>query len=398
MRPATLLTLVLLLAACSASSTPHADAPRAGTDTGDDAPQGMRELPTTGSGHVFTSTLTGSRSAHQLAQGVLQGMQQYFGGTARLLQAIADPADARLQAAFSAELRGQPVLGMMTIDVAGESARAVVLFDARRNFAGSIDQLLQVASGGAGPAGAVPASEPMTRTPIPDGSGSIDLAQGWAIRYAQKGAIDISGPMPGAGMSLGAVASMPLSSYDPVEALQRMTEAAARQAGRQFDLTVLDSRPMEWAQGGRAALVRYRVIADGQAMDYFALIGVTPFEANQVFLYTSYIQARSQDFARVLPVALRSWGSWSINPAVLSQRLQQAAQSMRETGELLAGGGGSSRALAGLNAGWGQYIRGVATLEDGDRTRSEVDQRFAESVVQADPNGFRIVPTNELVP
>jgi len=72
---------------------------------------------------------------------------------------------------------------------------------------------------------------------------------------------------------------------------------------------------------------------------------------------------------------------------------------MRETGELLTSGGCSSqRAFDGVNTGWSQYLRGVANLEDPDRNRSEVDQSFAENVVRSDPQRFRIVPTNELVP
>jgi hypothetical protein len=96
---------------------------------------------------------------------------------------------------------------------------------------------------------------------------------------------------------------------------------------------------------------------------------------------------------------MRSWATWSIYPSVLAQRMQQTAQTMRETGELLTGAGRSSqRAFDGVNAGWGQYIRGVATLEDPDRNRSEVDQSFADNVVRSDPQRFRIVPTSELVP
>jgi len=79
--------------------------------------------------------------------------------------------------------------------------------------------------------------------------------------------------------------------------------------------------------------------------------------------------------------------------------MQEAAQTMRETGELLTSGGCSSqRAFDGVNTGWSQYLRGVANLEDPDRNRSEVDQSFAENVVRSDPQRFRIVPTNELVP
>ncbi|MCC7051891.1 MAG: hypothetical protein IT355_01405 [Gemmatimonadaceae bacterium] len=398
MRLASLFAIPLLVIGCTSSG--------AGGNTGraeGDAPSGMRSLPTDGSGQVFTTTLSGSRSARQLAQGLIRGMQEYLGGSAQLLQAISDPGDTRLQAAFSAQRDGTPLMGLILIEVEGDGGRAVVMLDERQAMAGSVDRLMRVASLG-GPAGAAEADAPvedrLTRTPLPDGSGHIDLGPGWVIRFADKGAVDIQGPVPGSGMSLGAVAPVPLTSYDPVEALRRGTEMLGQQAGKRIALTILDSRPMEWVQGGRAALIRYRAVTDGQSMDYFGLIGITPFEPGQVFLYTSYIQAPSRDFARHFPTAMRSWASWSINPAVFAQRLRAAAASMRETGELLKGGGSSSssRAFDGVNEGWGQYIRGVATLEDGDRNRSEVDQRFAERVVQADPNGFRIVPTNELVP
>lgn len=58
----------------------------------------------------------------------------------------------------------------------------------------------------------------------------------------------------------------------------------------------------------------------------------------------------------------------------------------------------AQRAFSGVNAGWGLYLRGVATLEDPSRSRSEVDQSFAENVVTNDPQHVRVVPASELVP
>jgi len=403
MRTRLLVLTPLLLLACSGDrasddSAPPRDAAAVGESS--DVPEGMRRLPSGGSGHVFMTTLTGSASARQFMQGLLQGVQPYFGGSAQMLQAIANPDDTRLQVAFRAERDGKPVMGMLAIEVHGDAAPAVMVFDDASAFAGSIDRLMSVAmsEGTARAGGSAPAEEALNRTPIPDGSGNIDLARGWVIRFAQKGAMDIQGPVPGSGMSLGAVAPVPYTSLDPVEALRTTVAQIGQQQGKQLALNVLDARPMDWVQGGRAALIRYRIVTDGQSMDYFALIGVTPYESNQVFLYTSYIQATTATFAQIFPTALRSWGSWSINPAVFAERLQAAATSMRETGEILTRGSGSaSRAFDGVNAGWGEYIRGVATLESGDRTRSEVDQRFADHMVRTDPNNFRIVPTSELV-
>ena len=215
----------------------------------------------------------------------------------RCCHAIGDRSDERVQASFSAQLGGVPVLGLIGVSTQGGTARAVVLFDAHRAFPNSIARLVRVAtsrtSGGGGAADVA-----LTRTPIPDGSGNIGLASGWVIRHAYKGAIDVQGPLPGSGMSLGAVIPVPYTSSDPAQAM-----------------------------------------------------------------------------------------------------VMQTAQTTRETGELLTGAsGGGQRAFDGVNAGWGQYIPGVATLEDPSRSRSEVDHSFADNVVRHDPPHFRIVPTSELVP
>jgi hypothetical protein len=361
-------------------------------------PDGMRSLSTGGTGTVLTTSLSGSNSASQMTQALLRGVQSYFDRAPRVLHAIGDQSDTQVQASFSAQLGGVPVLGLIGVSTSGGAARAVVLFDAQRAFPGSIARLVRAATSGTSGGGGS-SDVALTRTPIPDGSGNIGLAAGWVIRHAYKGAIDVQGPVPGSGMSLGAVIPVPYTSSDPAQAMVMMTEQMSRAQRRRVQITIIDSRPMPWQQGGRASLLRYRTVTDGQTMDYFGLIGITPYQGNQVFLYTSFIQAPPESFARIFPTALKSWGSWSINPSVLAQRMQQTAQTMRETGELLTGsGGGGQRAFDGVNAGWGQYIRGVATLEDPSRSRSEVDQSFADNVVRSDPAHFRIVPTSELVP
>jgi hypothetical protein len=390
MRSATL-AIVALLNICVSNA--------AAQSTARSAPAGMHSLPTGGSGSVFTTTLNGSRSATAMSKALVRGVQPYFGGTMRVLHAIGDRNDSQVQASFTARLGGVPVLGILGVATQGTTARAVVILDASRALPGSIDRLVRVATSGSGGGGTAAALEPLTRTRVPDGSGTIDLGPGWVIRYASKGAMDIQGPVTGAGMSLGAVLTVPYTSSDPAQALVMMSQQMGRSQGKRIEVQIIDQRPMQWQQGGRASLIRYRAITNGEAMDYFGLIAITPFQDNQVFFYSSFIQAPPQSFARVLPTALRSWGTWSIYPSVLAQRMQQTAQTMRETGELLTGGAGSStRAFDGVNAGWGQYIRGVATLEDPDRNRSEVDQSFADNVVRSDPQHFRIVPTSELVP
>ena len=394
MRLRTALALALIVVGCNGSQN--------AARTTSSAPAGMSPLDAGGSGHVFTVTLDGSSSASATTQVLLQRLQPYFNGTARVLHAIGDPSGSQIQASFSATHNGTRVIGLLAVRAQGNSARAVVLFDEARALSGSIDRLMQVAmndgGGDGGQRAATVAPVALTRTSVPDGSGTIDLGPGWIIRHAYQGAMDVQGPLPGSGMSLGAVMPVPFTSADPTEALVMMSQAMGRSSGRDVTVTVIDSRPVEWAQGGRAALIRYYAHVDGQRMDYFGLIGITPYEGNQVFLYTSYIQAPQQSFAEIFPTAMRSWATWSISSSVLAQRMQQTAATMRETGDLLTSSSATAqRSFEGVNEGWGQYVRGVATLEDPDRNRSEVDQSFADLVVRANPNQFRIVPTSELI-
>jgi hypothetical protein len=364
-------------------------------------PDGMQSIPTGGSGRILAVSWSGSSSARAMAQVAVRGIQPYFNGSARILNAIGDNADTQIQAAFKARLDGVPVTGLLGVSTQGGAVRAVVLFDASQALPRSIDRLMRVATQGGGTAsgGTVVAAQPLTRTRIPDGSGTIGLAQGWRINYAYKGAMDIFSPYPNSGMSLGAVLTVPYTSRDPVQAFVMMSQQNAQRAGKRLEVQILDSRPVQWQQGGRAALIRARGIVDGQSYEYYSLIAITPFQGNQVFYYTSQISAPSESFGRILPTALATWASWSIYPAEIARRMQETARTMRETGELLTGSARSSqRAFDSINLGWSQYMRGVATLEDDGHVRSDVSQSFADDVVRTDPQHYRIVPASELIP
>jgi hypothetical protein len=380
-----ILTLLFLLAISSAlAQTLPARA----------VPKGMSSWPTNGSGRVLSTKMSGSPSATKMFQALMIGIKGYFDATPKLLNAFRDPRDSQVQASFTSSINHVPVTGLMGVATQGNQARAVILFDASRAFAGSVNRLVTVATGG----GANTTTVQLTRVSFPDGSGSIGLAPGWELKFAGQGAADIAGPQPGTGMSIGANLIVPYTSDNPAQAIQMMAQQQAQQQGKNLRLTIIDSKPTPW-QNGNAAFVHYRTLMDGQGMDYFGLFAITPYDGNQVFFYTSYIQASSTNFPQVLPVGLKIWGSWSVNPAVFAERLNKAAQSMRETSAILSSANANRQhAYDGINAGWSQYFRDVATLEESGGGRSEVDASFASRVVQNDPNNFRIVPPNELLP
>jgi hypothetical protein len=356
-------------------------------------PKGMSSWPTNGSGRVLSTKMSGSSSATKMFKALMIGIKGYFDATPKVLNAFRDPRDSQLQASFTASINRVPVMGLMGVATQGNQARAVILFDASRDFAGSVNRLVTVATGGASAA-----NVQLTRASFPDGSGSIGLAPGWQLMYASQGAADLKGPLPFSGMSIGTNLTVPYTSDDPAQAIQMMAQQAAQQQGKNIRLTMIDSKPTPW-QNGNASFLRYRAVMDGQSIDYFGLFAITPFDGSQVFLYSSYIQGSTSSFAQVLPVGLKIWGSWSVNPAVFAERLNKAAQSMRETGDLLSSANANRQhTIEGINAGWSEYIRDVATLEESGGGRSELDASFASRVVQNDPNNFRIVPPNELLP
>jgi len=294
-----------------------------------------------------------------------------------------------------------PVVGLLAVTITGPNGgTAALLFDSRGRARQNFPAMIKALRGGGG---AAPA--PLTRTPFPDGSGTIGLAPGWQVVNSYKGTVDIVGP-DGTVMGLGgmvnvvpaqAAALFPGSPYvstlDPAAAFVEL----AQHSGVRMQL--LDQQPTPW-QNGRAAFVRYRASVKGTTLDGFGLVALMPYDTNAMLFYQSFVYAPAQVFPRILPTALQTWASWSINPAVFTQRLMAAAQSMRETGDIITSGYNErSRAYDSINKGWDQYIRDTATLEYVDGSRAEdVSANFANWLAKEDPVNWRIVPSSELLP
>jgi hypothetical protein len=97
---------------------------------------------------------------------------------------------------------------------------------------------------------------------------------------------------------------------------------------------------------------------------------------------------------------LSVWRSWSLNPQLLRDRLQEAANTMRQTGEILRRAArGQSDAFDRANKGFGYYIRSVEVLEQtASGKRGSFDRDFADAVVRADPTRYRLVPPSQYRP
>ncbi|MFI5375876.1 MAG: hypothetical protein ACHQ8D_14700, partial [Candidatus Rokuibacteriota bacterium] len=102
-------------------------------------------------------------------------------------------------------------------------------------------------------------------------------------------------------------------------------------------------------------------------------------------------------FQRDFALMLNVWRSWSLNQQMLRDRMQDAANKMRQTGEILRSAArGQSEAFDRANKGFDYYIRGVEVLEHAPSgARGNFDRDFADAVVKADPTKYRLVPPSQ---
>ena len=76
-------------------------------------PQGMRQLETGNTGRVLVTRLSGSASARKMLQALMIVASEYFDSKPTLVTAFVNRDDTNVQAAFTAQLAGQPVRGII---------------------------------------------------------------------------------------------------------------------------------------------------------------------------------------------------------------------------------------------------------------------------------------------
>ncbi|HSB42859.1 MAG TPA: hypothetical protein VLK28_13575, partial [Methylomirabilota bacterium] len=190
---------------------------------------------------------------------------------------------------------------------------------------------------------------------------------------------------------------------DPAAAVRPVSEALSRQAvarGGQgtTDVEVLERYSTPPPMGsGQAAYVFARSRVGGRPYYHFALVNTAPIDARSWAYYYSAVAAPDGVFQRDFALMLSIWRSWSLNQQMLRDRLQDAAEKMRQTGEILRSAArGQSEAYDRANKGFSYYIRGLEVLEHSPSgRRGNFDRDFADAVVKADPTKFRLVPPSQ---
>jgi hypothetical protein len=370
---------------------------------------------------TFSAEFAGRSSATKAFSGVYPLVAAYFDSPPRVQAAIADAQDTQVDAFFSGVWHGARVRGFMVLAVEGGKGYSGVVFDREDLAARSLPPMIRQLTGAFGPTNAsAPGGAParpkqLTQTTLPDGSGAVGLPPGWRIANAYKGTVDLLGPN-GEAAFLGAYNAVfvnPLPGIPPNQPTGPYRSPAAALA-LHYDVTtqrslsrgtmrfrVLEQTPVQ-AQGGEAAYIAYEVTSQTHSYQGLAMVWTRPVDASQWMYFYSLVSAPTQNFAQELPSMWAMWKSWTVNPAVYRERMDQALQSMRETYKIIQGvNANQQRTYDNVNTAWSQAIRGVTTIEDiAGQRRWDIDTNFAQDVVnRLNEQGqqFRVVPLPELV-
>lgn len=365
-------------------------------------------------GQAFSVAAPGGGSARARVRAYLPALGRQFDGPVRVVSALGDRGDTELQAFFRASKGGVAVRGWLGLR--GETI--AVAYDEAAQFGRSFPRL--AAGFSEAPAASSPVPVALQRVAFPDGSGSIGVPTGWRFVNALNGVVDVAGPN-GAVAAFGYYQQVPLTWFgprpnlpghmigpirDPATALRNYYDSAfqgALSSGR-GTYRVIEGTPLApLVAGGQTALLLVEVLIPPKRARALALVSVAPVNSELWLFYLSQVAAPAEDFAAQLPGMLQMWSSWSLNPALLRDRMANALRTMRETSAILQGiNRNQQRAGERGNLAWSQTIRGVQTIEDmSTGSRGDVDMHLAERIVQGlneQGYSYRIVPVPELVP
>jgi hypothetical protein len=327
----------------------------------------------------------------------------------RLRSALADMADRFVEGAFTASFHGRTVSGVL---LAGTSGSAVGAFDATDRAPRTIPAALaQLASRGR--SGGGPPNRPLHRVAF--GTGAVSLPDSWSVLNSYQGCVEAASTHDHAYLAFGCpqAAVVPpllpgtnprtvlvLGGVDPVAALQRLLVAPPPAGLGVAGVRVVEAKPVQATANGRAAYVLFDYTANGAPFRGLALVNVAGVDRGLLMVYKSMFMTPRATFPQLAPVLWKSWQSWAVNGDVLSNRLFAAAQSMRETGDIITGAYWERQhAQDRVNLGFDQYIRDAAQLENTDTgQRWNGSWLDVSAIAQSNPARYRVVPLSDLQP
>jgi hypothetical protein len=383
-------------------------------------PNGFTSINGATGGRTLAGTFTGNaRSAAAVLGGMLGGLRGYFDGPPVVSSAVGDPGDRSVMAFFDARLQSTPVRGAIMVQLGDGGGGAVaVIFDRPADITRSFKPMARQLAAAPGPGGGPPQRPvPLQQQTTPDGKAAIGVPPGWRISGWGNGAVDVAGPQgqmvdvgiylpifsaPTYGGPIPGAVYLPFIA-DPAQAVRAVSEVQGRQAmargGQGFtDIQVVEGVATPPPTGsGQAAYMFVRSRLGGRPHLHFALVNTAVIDQRSWAYYYSTVAAPDGVFQRDFALMLNVWRSWSLNQQMLRDRMQDAANKMRQTSEILRSAArGQSEAFDRSNKGFDYYIRGVEVLENTSTgVRGNFDRDFADAVVKADPTKYRLVPPSQ---
>jgi hypothetical protein len=299
-------------------------------------------------------------------------------------------------------------------------------FDTPNALAQSLPRLLQLAGASEGgvAAGCAPPPQRWQVVPFPDGSGQIQLPEGWRITGASQGAVSAEGPQGLINraiqfrvMTRAAASQMPLpvglpvaDPTDPVTPLlavwayvaslnQQQGLPAARMT------RVLQVTPVVPPTSGFIHNVFLDLEVDFQGRPYRAVSHVLVSAVmGGFYLYQeSNGLAPAECFAEHLPTFMQIIGSAQTASHVINEILQRARQSQREAHDIWWDATRSQdRARERMHNNWTEAFRGTRVIEDTQTgTRSDVSLGYSAEIVrrlnqQEGYDRYREIPLRDL--
>jgi hypothetical protein len=266
--------------------------------------------------------------------------------------------------------------------------------------------------------------------PFPDGSGQMELPDGWRYTFAQKGMVAAMGPQgiieravatrvmsrAGAAKVAAMYPTLPwpgpvLDPTDPVSAFveyRNQTAAGmARRSGQPPDrlLRVIEALPVALQAPGlaQAAYIDYEVQTPEGVWRGLTLVILGSIMSDGSWLfYHTYVSSPAHSFAQNLPVLVRIWNSALTAQHVIQERLDNALNSLREAGEIWRQTTQNrQQAEQRMADNWTEAFRGTRVIEDTRTgTRADVPLGYSAEIVdrlnRQSPGRYREIPLREL--
>ncbi len=371
-----------------------------------------------------------AQSATSLLIQALGDVTPFFDRRPGVFTAFRDAYDQRAEAGFQGTIRRAPVQGVAFATVRSGVGTIGFAFDSPQTIAHTLPRLRQLAAPLVGPGQDPTGALNWRIVPFPDGSGQMELPDGWQFTFAQKGMVAAMGPQgiieravasrimsrAGAAQMAAMYPTLPwpgpvLDPTDPVSAFvefsAQIAAGIARRSGQPPDrlLRVIEASPVALRAPGltQAAYIDYEVQrAEGVWRGLRLVILGSIMSDGSWLLYQTYVSSPTQSFAQNLPVLVRIWNSALTAQHVIQERLDNALNSLREAGEIWRQSTQNrQQAEQRMADDWTEVFRGTRVIED-TRTGTRVDASIGYSTEIVDllnrqsPGRYREIPLREL--